>query len=87
MKLARDDKPAMDKMHAAGLVKKNIAKGQETSGAFWGTMVQKSPEGEIKASVKALDEKVKGAVVDTLRVYGDATGGEEVDIGGEDDSD
>ncbi|KAN0114399.1 hypothetical protein V8E51_003943 [Hyaloscypha variabilis] len=87
MKLARDDKPAMDKMHAAGLVKKNIAKGQETSGAFWGVMVQKSPEGEVKERAKSLDEKVKGAVVETLRVYGDATGGEEVDIGGEDDSD
>jgi hypothetical protein len=36
MKLARNDKPAMDKMHVAGLVKKNISKGQETSGAFGG---------------------------------------------------
>ena len=87
MKLARDDKPAMDKMHAAGLVKKNIAKGQETSGAFWGVMIQKSPEGEIQGSVKTLDEKLKKAVVETLKVYGDATGGEDQDIGGEDDSD
>jgi hypothetical protein len=34
MQLARDDKPAMDSVHAAGLINKNIAKGQETSGAF-----------------------------------------------------
>jgi hypothetical protein len=87
MKLARDDKPVMDKMHAAGLVKKNIAKGQETSGSFWGVMIEKSPEGPIKGEVKALDEKVKRAVVETMKVYGDATGGEDQDIGGEDDSD
>jgi hypothetical protein len=87
MKLARDDKPAMDKMHVAGLVKKNISKGQETSGAFWGVVIEKSPEGVIKGEVKALEERVKRAVVETLRVYGDATGGEDQDIGGEDDSD
>jgi hypothetical protein len=87
MKLARDDKPAMDKMHVAGLVKKNISKGQETSGAFWGVVIGKSPEGVINGEVKALEERVKRAVVETLRVYGDATGGEDQDIGGEDDSD
>jgi hypothetical protein len=88
MQLARDDKEAMEKMHAAGLVKKNIAKGQETSSGFWKVMVEKSPEGVVRDEVRALEEGVKRAVAETLRVYGDARGGEEVDIeGGEEDSD
>jgi len=77
----------MDKMHAAGLVKKNIVKGQETSGAFWKIVVEKTPEGTMRDEARELDEKVKKAVAETLRVYGDATGGEEVDIEEVDESD
>ena len=87
MKMTQDDKPAMDKMHTAGLVKGNIVNAQDTRVAFWSVMIEKSPEGEIKGEVKALDEKVKKAVVETLAVYGNATGGEDQDIEGEDDLD
>jgi hypothetical protein len=50
-------------------------------------MVEKSREGEVKERVKPLDERVKKAVGETLRVYSDVKGEEGVDIEGVDDSD
>lgn len=49
-------------------------------------MTEKSPEGEAKGEADVLEEKASKDV-ETSRIYGDATGGEEMDIGEVDDSD
>ncbi|RDW84257.1 hypothetical protein BP6252_01847 [Coleophoma cylindrospora] len=87
MKTVRDDKPAMEKMHVGGLVKKNMVKSEETSKAFWTTLVDKTPEGPLKEEIKALAARVQKAYTETYDLYANATGGEDQDIDAVDDSD
>jgi hypothetical protein len=64
----------MDKMHATGLMKKNVTKGAGDEWGFWKVVIEKFPEYRM-------------AVVETLRVYADAMGEEDMDIRDKDDSD
>ena len=87
MEITRHDKPAVDRMRAGGMVRKNLVKGQVTSRQFWGILGQRMPAGETQDETRKLEKRVDKAQQETLKVYAEATGGEEQDVEAENDSD
>lgn len=70
------NKPFFEKMHVAGMVKKNLQKSEESSKAMSYMIVDRSPA-SMKEEAEALDKRAKKGFADTVRAFEGATGGEE----------
>ncbi|KAH8683210.1 hypothetical protein BGZ60DRAFT_560923 [Tricladium varicosporioides] len=77
------NKPFFEKMHVAGMVKKNLQKSEESSEAMSFMIVNKSPTC-LKVEAEALDKRARKGFADTVRAFEGATGGED-QVGDKDD--
>ncbi|KAH7305751.1 hypothetical protein BKA65DRAFT_560073 [Rhexocercosporidium sp. MPI-PUGE-AT-0058] len=78
------NKPTFDKLHVAGLVKKNIEKSREASMGLSKLMLEKAPA-HIKPEAEALEKRRAAAFTKAVDTFANATGGED-QADGEDDS-
>lgn len=74
---------ALTMTQPSGLVKRNLVKTSEASEALSHLMVSKAPP-ELKAEGQALAKRRNIAFDKALAVYGNATGGDDLDNGVED---
>ncbi|KAF4629489.1 hypothetical protein G7Y89_g8657 [Cudoniella acicularis] len=86
MNFAVQNKSTFDKLHVAGMVKKNLLKSEESAGTLSKVMVQKSPP-SLKEEAEALDSRSRKSFATTIAMYANAVGGEDQVPDKEDDSD
>lgn len=79
MKWSRDNKPAFDKLHVAGMVKKNLVRNEGTAASLSKIMLENTPSSKSE-EVAAIDKRNKAAFRETLDTYSNATGGEDTGV-------
>lgn len=86
MKEAIQSKPQLDKIHAAGMVKKNLKKNEPQGVALMDLLVEKSSPAQ-KPEALELKARSRKSFDEVMKVYEGATGGEDQITDKADDSD
>ncbi|RDW61501.1 hypothetical protein BP5796_11393 [Coleophoma crateriformis] len=84
MQFALDNKPMFEKLHLAGMVKKNMGKSKQTGVALSVLLIEKSPV-YLKPKAEKLEQRSQAQFAVTMAAFSNATGGEEKEL--QDDSD
>ncbi|CAG8954869.1 hypothetical protein HYFRA_00008555 [Hymenoscyphus fraxineus] len=88
MQDAIKNKPHFDKIHAAGMVKKNLKKNEPQGDALSDLLIEKSsPFPSQKSEAEAMKARSKKSFNDVMKAYEGATGGEDQVTEAVDDSD